>query len=435
MIIENNKEKNLSLSFKLGEGFASFSDKICAFLMALLPLLQHYKGPYKNMGFTVILLLCPILFFKFLTHSNRDKIDSNCAKAIFPLLLFELYTVTVHQISLSRILYGGFMILIFIFMMSGVVNVRLFFKSSLLIAKIASIAIIAQTVSYYVLKYHIRIIPVNMLLEEGSDIWINRSVYGISRIGEMYRPSGIFLEPSHLFLYTFPLLCMLLLLPEINKYGIKDAIIISLSVLLSTSGFGIVCVVMLWIVYRIFYKDGEIDKLAIEKLMSLRTWIIVVGVFIILIVAYNYVPIIRNNIKRIFDFETGTSVAIDGRVNLANNFIKKLSGSTLLFGVAERVEQIDFNMAGFHATLYKWGIIGVVLTYIFYGQGIFRLKQSYFYMSLIIVVVSYFSAHTHGTFFMMYFTVFLMNGYYMKEHGGVLPEEDGDVQCLKEYSN
>lgn len=434
MIIENNKEKNLRLTFKLGEGFVSFSDKICAFLMALLPLLQHYKGPYKNLGFTVILLLCPVLFFKFLTHSNHEKIDPNCAKAILPLLLFELYTVTVHQISLSRIMYGGFMILIFVFMMSGVVNVRLFFKSSLLIAKVGCIAIIAQTLSYYVLKHHIKIIPVDMLLE-GSDIWINRSVYGINRIGEMYRPSGIFLEPSHLFLYTFPLLCMLLLIPEINKHGIKDAFIISLTVILSTSGFGIVCVVMLWIVYRIFYRDGEKDKQVIEKLMSLRTLLIIVGMLILLIVAYNYIPIIRNNIKRIFNFETGTSVAIDGRVNLANDFIKKLSGKTLLFGVAERVEQIDFNMAGFHATLYKWGIIGVVLTYIFYGQGIFRLKKSYFYMSIIIVVVSYFSAHTHGTFFMMYFTVFLMNGYYMKEHGSVLPEEDGDVQCLKEYSN
>jgi hypothetical protein len=70
------------------------------------------------------------------------------------------------------------------------------------------------------------------------------------------------------------------------------------------------------------------------------------------------------------------------------------------------------NLSGYHATLYKRGIIGIFLTYLYYGQGLFKLKNAYFWLTAIILVISFFTAHTHGTFFMVYYAFFLINGYY-----------------------
>ena len=47
------------------------------------------------------------------------------------------------------------------------------------------------------------------------------------------------------------------------------------------------------------------------------------------------------------------------------------------------------------------------------------------FISAIILVISFFTAHTHGTFYMVFYTIFLMNGYYesaLQKEGASLPK-------------
>lgn len=44
----------------------SILDKICALLIALSPILQHYKGLYANAGVTALILISPYLVLKLL---------------------------------------------------------------------------------------------------------------------------------------------------------------------------------------------------------------------------------------------------------------------------------------------------------------------------------------------------------------------------------
>ncbi len=83
----------------------------------------------------------------------------------------------------------------------------------------------------------------------------------------------------------------------------------------------------------------------------------------------------------------------------------------MLTGKAGLINDIDFYLSGFFSTYIRWGIIGLVLTYWYYAQGLFRLKNAYFWITVIILGISYFTAHTHGTFYMLYYVMFLSMGY------------------------
>ncbi len=94
--------------------------------------------------------------------------------------------------------------------------------------------------------------------------------------------------------------------------------------------------------------------------------------------------------------------------------VNSMSGKSLLIGVTENLN-VSFNMPGFFATLYKYGVIGVGLSYWYYAQYVFQLRNAGFWISIIILATSFFSAHTHGTFYMMYYILILMNAHHMSK--------------------
>ena len=65
-------------------------------------------------------------------------------------------------------------------------------------------------------------------------------------------------------------------------------------------------------------------------------------------------------------------------------------------------------MPGFVATLYKFGIIGTVLSYTTYLYSAVKGKLAFSMISIIIMVVSLFSAQTHGISYMLYYTLIVL---------------------------
>ena len=409
----NNEGCSIAL---LGSENEHFLDKLCAWLLVLAPLLQHYVGIYENAGFTALLLAFPIVTLRFVWKISAGTIDKNCLSAVFPLLLFELYSSFAHGLVISRLVYSVFMVWMFFCIASGCVNVGKVIRYASYVACVAAALLLVQYVTYYVLHFHIRLVPTQLFLPESSR-WLDRSLNGIAEGGNMYRPSSIFLEPSHLFLYSFPLLCMCLLLPDMTAWRKRVAVVLTAGIILSTSGMGIAVAVGLWGLFLAMYyeKRGKI-RFRWSTLFSGRTICSLVLLLGALVGTYLFVPFFKNAVNRIFVNTTG-STAIDGRVRLAINYIKKISGLAVLVGAAGATADLNFNLAGFFATYIRWGAIGVALTYWFYGQGLLRLKGAYFWLTFIILVLSFFTAHTHGTFYMMYYFLFLIDGYYKKKHG------------------
>lgn len=394
--------KNIENSLTLPSGKASFGviDQISAFLIAVSPILQHYKGLYENAGFTVlivaVLLLLPGLFSRHgIIHIKTE---------IIPLVLFEFYTFVARNFSFSRLLYVGFFVFLFLLIADGYVNFSLFFRYATRVCIIATILIYVQYIAYYLFGIKLSMRPLNLLVSQDV-IWVRNAA---SASSTLTRTSAFFLEPSHMFLYMFPVIYILVLSPGMNKKRFMLSVFLTSGLLLTLSGFGIVASVMVWTVYYMFYNRNDDDK-PVHSKRKVPVKAIIIPLFILsaVVIAYFVIPNFAYGVNRILD-----STAFDGRVRLARNYVKQITGSRVLTGRAGVIGDLDFNLSGFFATYIKWGIIGIVLTYWYYLQGLFKLKNAYFWITVIIFGISFFTAHTHGTFYMLYYVTFFSMGYH-----------------------
>ena len=385
-----------------------------ALIVVLAPLLQHYKGLYENAGFTAILLAAVFIFYKLFlavkagafTKTQKDRL-----LAVIPILLFLGYTAINRGFSFSRILYAGFFGLVYIAIALDCVDLKRVLRYAFYVCCAATVVLLIQYVCYYLIRFKLQVIPVSLLHEE-SERWVERSTS--TKIGGFYRPSGFFLEPSHVFLYFFPSIAFLLFMPKMNMRRIISAMFLTLGVVLSTSGMGIAVAAGLWAIYILLYsaKGNRENKPQFSNLFTKRT-LIMIGIFLCaLVVAYFTIDVVRNTVNRIFVNDSG-STAIAGRVRRTLNHMKKMSARDLIIGYSKdvAVSEFDFNTAGFFATLFKQGIIGVILSYWFYLRGLRNLHSANFWYTLVIVFISFFTAHTHGTFYMLLFVCFQMYGY------------------------
>ena len=352
-------------------------------------------------------------------------VNKKCFYAIIPLIIFYFYTIFIRDFNFMRLGYVLLLSWILICVSNGSINISYFFKYAIRIAVLATIAIIIQFISHNVLGRTIDFRPLSLLTTQ-ENIWVRTSVdYGAA--GFMYRPSGFFLEPSHFFLYSFPIITVLLLSVNRDKKDFRTALFLSLGLLLTTSGMGIAVLAGLWTLYFLVYKkasDYSINN--VLKIINVRSIVIIVVVLVVFYYIYRSIPFIQNAVDRIFS-DDDTTNAIDGRVRLVTDYVKGISGRAVWFGrpIGE-LDDLDFNIPGFFATYIKWGIVGLIFSYWFYGQGLFKLKGPYFWLSLIIVVISYFTAHTHGTFYLLYFVVFLMNGYFESSWNYAIQNTESD---------
>ena len=193
------------------------------------------------------------------------------------------------------------------------------------------------------------------------------------------------------------------------------AALITLGMVLTTSGMGIVVVVCAWGLYFLLHdeKTGTFSSRYIFRKRNLIMLGILVGLFV---VAAIMVPPIRRTIARIFSTKTGVT-AIGGRVSKALKSFEGMSVRQWIFGIADTIREVEHNMPGAIAAIYRHGLIGFVLSFEFYTRSLFKQRLTYFLVSLVVIATSLFSAHTHSTVGMLYFTFVLMYGYQSAEKG------------------
>lgn len=190
----------------------------------------------------------------------------------------------------------------------------------------------------------------------------------------------------------------------------KIAILLTVGLFLTTSGMGIGVSCFAWVLY-LGFNSGKLNNIKLKNVFRIKNLIMLITFCVVFIVLCFTVPFFRDSIVRIFVGESGGSNAIEGRTAQGFNLIANLTGMKLLIGVTSTTAGIQFNMAGFVATLYKFGIIGTFLSYAFYVKNAICQKVPYKWIAAVIVFVSFFSAHTHGIFYMLYYVIILMMGY------------------------
>ncbi len=385
-------------------------DTLTAFLLAVLPILQHYIGIVDSASTVVLVLLFPYLLYKSLFLLKSLTLSR--LSLLLTLMMFFVFKFVDHGTNFTETVNVCLMLCYLMFITLGCVDTRTLTRIATGVAVAAGVCVILQYICYYALGFHLQFVPTELLLEESS-AWIpgvKTGVVGINgKVSRLYRPCAFFLEPSHLFMYSFPLLFINLFAPDRRAKRIVLSLLISAATVLSTSGMGIAVTAAAWGLFIAFWNHKD-DSFRLKNLFCKRNLILIGILFVCVILAIIFVPFVRDSIIRIFSKSTGSS-AISGRTTRALLQIRKHMPLQWIIGAADSLGTISFNMPGFMATLYKYGFVGVILSYEFYVKGLFKLNMPYFWFTVVLLGVSFFSAHTHGTFFMLYYVMLLTEGH------------------------
>jgi len=415
----------------LGEDKNLFLDKICAFSLALSPILQHYIGPFEDAGHSILIFFFPYVFLRLLIKMRRfKKADMG---VVVMLIIFSLYRVVDHGPTFLKFGQRTLIIIYYMAIALGCINVKYLLKTAYYVAIAASVCIVIQYVCFYAFGFHLQLVPTSLLLPRAGQ-WILGAKTGLAgitgRITSFYRPSAFFLEPSHMFLYIFPHLFMMLLSQKMNRWKMNRALLFTLALLLSTSGMGIGVAAGAWALY-LGLSNGPKNDIKLRNAFKPKNLLILTVFLVLLVVLYFTVPTLTKSVDRILG-KTGNIDAISGRTSHSLAFVKNLTGFKLVFGVADSLSEIEFHMPGFMGTIYRYGLIGIVLSYAFYVRSLLKLKAQYFWISLIVIIVSFFSAHTHGTFYMLYYVIILLEG---NNQRNLLKSQDSNQATLTQIDD
>ena len=362
------------------------NNKLYAFIVAILPCIMMYKVPIVDKGAaTVIVLACGIVLL-FTMH----QIDGQNVKLLLPGIIYLIYSVSrsagntieiILQISVFIHLYA---------ICSNKMDIVACKKYIKTISMIASICVIVQYVAYLALNIHIPMIAYDYCLED-------LQYYRYKFIpGMMYRPCAFFLEPSHMAQYLM-LGLALCLLDKHTEY--RKALIISLGMLSTTSGMGIVMLISIWGWF--YFSQVHQNKKDKFRILFLGAMVALVVTSIAI-----SIPGIQRILARIFGSfgnETSSYNAINGRLFWWDTYISSLKGPDLIYGRGSATLPENY-LTGFMEVLYAYGIIGVFL---YYNMLLYFLHKSNNALSSCIIIL------IGGLMYFANLTGFIYNIFYL----------------------
>lgn len=384
-------------------------DDAVLFLLSLCPILQHYRGLFYNAAVTVLLLLLPYVLIKIL---NKKGLNSSSLKVVFPLIIFFLYRVIDHGTTVTEAGQAVVFILFMIAIAASCFDTARYINVITGVSVGACLCIIVQYFCYYILDFHLCMVPTSLLLPRAEQ-WIMLAKTGrysvTGKLIRFYRPSAFFLEPSHMFIYIFPAATINLLSSE-NRKKLLISFLLLVGMVLSTSGMGIMAALVLFFLYLGKTPNGKTGFSAKRLLMP--TNVLLAVLFLAgCVFAYAKVSFFYNSVIRIFSSGENFSNAVSGRIVSGWSVIKAMRGTQILVGVRDDLSGVSATMSGLFETLFRFGIIGVILSYSFYVRGALQLRKAFFWVAIITIALSFFSQHSHSTMFMINSALVFSEGY------------------------
>lgn len=404
---------NLSVQkFSAEQPIIGHLDRIAAIMMALCPVLQHYKAPVYNAALTVMVLLVPYLLLRILSRVKDFQLAE--LRPVWALIAYMIFRVVDHGTSVTELGQSTVLIVFFVAAALKCIDLKWMCRAALYVACAASIVLIIQYLVFYLFAFHVQVVPVSLLLPS-ADQWVLSAqtglvgVTGVIRTNGFYRPSAFFLEPSHVYIYLFPHLLVVLFGKKHKRKELLIAILLSLGLVLCTSGMGIAVVCAAWAMYFALFNE-KTQTFTMKNILRRHTKIVLLCAFVAFVLAFAFVPMVRKTITRIFFSATGSS-AIGGRVSAALAGMKDFTPKQWILGITDTTHGTSHNMPGAIAAVYRHGLIGMILSMEFYTKSMWKLKMPFWLAAGVIFVTSLFSAHTHSTVGMMYYVLILMRGY------------------------
>jgi hypothetical protein len=243
-------------------------------------------------------------------------------------------------------------------------------------ALINVILIVIQVLGYYLLHLHIQYIPRSIVYEEYQNSYVFREFTGL------YRPSALFLEPSHFSQYcVFALISSLF--PAEGKVKIKKAVAIGMGIVLTTSGMGIVLSFAVFAWYLVLNRRNAGNKVAtILKLIPLM---------IVLSLVLLRTTFFQTALRRVFSTVEGYN-AVSGRLHNWDNAIGTMSYVQLWFGYGDS-QSYELYLTGLSDSIYKYGIVSVILEGLCFLYLMVKKVNNYVWCCSVVFLILFCVAH------------------------------------------
>lgn len=330
---------------------SSWASKLYALFLATLPLVSIYRLPGTSLALATVLTLVMLLYAVAQVATRKRKVSF---MILFPFVLYIGYIMTMSPI-LFAILSGAVLIHIFA-ICTEAVNIQYLRRVIEFISVVAAICVIFQQTIHLFTGVHIPFYISNLLTEGTKDSYSWVLTTGFSDRSNMYRPSAFFLEPSHFTQYCMIGLgsCLFEQIPNIKK-----AVLISLGILATTSGMGIIAVVAMWTWWGLSnQRSGH------RSIFGLRVF----GVFLFLVLSYfvlDNISVTHNAMAR-FTTDSGAETnAISGRLFWWDTYFGNFDLIDFLRGYGLESLPDEQYFTGFMKQLYCYGVIGVSLLLLF----------------------------------------------------------------------
>jgi len=218
--------------------------------------------------------------------------------------------------------------LLIIMVNTGIVDYKTLIKYYIITAYFSLFFLLLQVILYSFFKIPISgRIPFLELISYDFEGQFNYLLFQVQEFMYNYvRYSSIFAEPSHLALYTIPLLCLKMFNNKEKKY--LEVIFITAMILITSSANGIVIVGFLWF-YFFYSRTG---KVSVRKVLNI---ILGISVLLILHMVLKNFTFYSNVIENLFISQSATTKA-DYRVYRGFDYFFLIPINYKIFGIGFR---------------------------------------------------------------------------------------------------
>lgn len=359
------------------------------YCVALMPLLYILNVPLLNISLGTVLMIL-FLPYSALYIAGWFKKKDGGSKNFSGLILFAtfyLYICARSGGSLSTIVMSVVALIHVGGMLCGSVQTDKLRRILVTFAMICVGLVVIQTLSYYLLDWRIQFLPRSIVHEQFRGSYVFREASGL------YRPSALFLEPSHFIQYCcFAVIAVLF--PSKGKADPVRAVVLAIGCVLTTSGMGmaLICGIAVWYFAAEYLIKGRIKNYR-PKQIILFALICAVGLLLMV-----QIPFIKLALMRVFSTVDGYN-AIVGRLGLwkLKDAIGTMEPISLLFGYNHTAEY-EFYLTGLIDTVYKLGLVGLLLELSCFGWLMWRKKTNYVWSSCLAFLALFTVAHLTGVF-------------------------------------
>ena len=375
----------------------SLATVLFQYSVALMPVLYLLNVPILNvsLGTILLILFLPYSGYHIIRYYKENgkklkKIENIAGMILFALLYLYfcvrsgggLNTVVLSVATLAH-MWG---------MLCGSVQLDKIRRILVTYAMISVGLVLIQTVAYYLLQWRIQYLPQVFVHEQFRESYIFRDE------GGLFRPSALFLEPSHFAQYCcFAIISVLF--PSEGKADLERAIVIAIGCVLTTSGMGIAmtCGIAVWYFIVEYLVGGKIKNYR-PRQIALFGLACAVGAFLVV-----QIPFIKTALQRVFGSVDGYN-AIVGRLGLWKwqDAIGTMKIGRLLFGYNNTAEY-GYYLPGLADTIYKFGIIGVILEIACFGWLMYRKRSNYVWGTCLSFLLLFVMAHLTSFFVQIFY--------------------------------